>query len=246
MEGARSEERLQELLDCGYVGRIQEFARSVCAPVFLRTTEGKLTQGSMTLLTGATGFLGVTAGHVADAVVAEGLKTCQLGAGPLDPASLIDRSRTLDLATFRLSHEVVAESRHLAFKVRSWPLPPLATGDLVLVGGYPGAYRVDSQRQFAVAFVYFVGPVQSVSENNLGLALGIKTSLCAGEERVPENADLGGCSGGPVFRLTETADAGGLYARFELVGVIYEYSPTWELLLAHPLTSLSADGRLDG
>jgi hypothetical protein len=237
------EERLHEMRASGYLDNIHQFAESVCAPVFLRTRENKVVQGSMTLFAGKSGFLGVTAGHVADDVVGRNLKTRQLGGAPLPAGSLIHRSRSLDLATFRLSPEMVTASKHRAYEAQSWPLPHLKAGDMILAGGYPGSYRIETNGTFDVAFVSLISRVQQVSERNLGLALNIKDSMSASGAPLAEHADLGGCSGGPMFRLTETPVAEGMRVRYELVGIIYEYSPEFELLLCHPLTSLDAEGR---
>jgi hypothetical protein len=201
----------------------------------------------MTIVTGADGLgLGITAGHVADKIRSTKLAISQLGAGHFDPGSLIQRSRYLDLATFRLPRAAVVASGHKAFRVRSWPLPPLRVRDLVLFGGHPGSLRNELPDKYDVAFLWFATLAESVSETNIGFALNISASLSAGPERLPEDADLGGCSGGPVFRLTETPEYdGGLDVKFELVGTIYEYNPGFGILFAHGLTSLRGDGRFD-
>lgn len=237
-----TETKLRELNEAGYVAQVQAFAKSVCAPVFL-TRRDDMFQGSMTLTTGESGFLGVTAGHVADAMADSDCTFSQVGKTRLEPGSLIHRSKEWDLASFGLAPDTVAASGHLAYTVRAWPLPSLTAGDFVLAGGYPGKYRRHSSGEINVAFVWFAGRLQTVSDNNLGLSLEIGSSICTGDERVAEHEDLGGCSGGPVFRLTETRDSGGMRADFELAGIIYEYSPTWELLLAHPLAPMSGSGR---
>jgi hypothetical protein len=56
--------------------------------------------------------------------------------------------------------------------------------------------------------------------------------------RVPAHADLGGWSGGPVFRIVEQETV----TRLEIAGVIYEYTSGYEIVLAHPLSCIAADG----
>jgi len=240
------EQRLRDLQDCGYIGAVEGLAKSVCAPVFFRTLAGKVRQGSMTLLNSGQGFLGVTAGHVADAIAAEAgnLESCQVGGAVLDPTTLVARSLALDLASYRAEAEVVRASGHLAFPIRSWPLQAASDRDMVMFCGYPGYDRRESSGRYDVPFLWFAGLVQASPDSKLGFALNIKTSLCAGNDRIPDNADLGGCSGGPVFRLTEEAVGNGLRATFELVGVVSEYASAYELLIAHPVTDLNPDGGL--
>jgi len=236
---------LKALTEMGYIDALEGFMKKVCAPVYLSSTDGRLSQASITIVTGSGGFLGLTAKHVADAIEAPGLSVCQVGVGPLRPRTPVQRSTAMDLAAFRLSDDDVCRSGHLAFTVRSWPLPSLEVGDYVIAGGWPGMYRVESPGRYDVAFTWFFGRIGNVSDKNLGFSLNIAESLCAGEERIPAHADLGGCSGGPLFRLTETPDAGGIHAGFELVGLIYEYSAEWELLLANPLTGLTSNGHFE-
>lgn len=53
------------------------------------------------------------------------------------------------------------------------------------------------------------------------------------------NEDIGGLSGGPVFRLVSEP-----LERIELVGLIYEFHASFELVVIHHLSFVQADGRL--
>jgi hypothetical protein len=81
-------------------------------------------------------------------------------------------------------------------------------------------------------------PSVAASEQNVGMVLEISTSNSVSVNRIPANADLGGWSGGPVFRVVDS----GNIERLELAAIIYEYSETFEIALAHPLTDLAPDG----
>lgn len=70
------------------------------------------------------------------------------------------------------------------------------------------------------------------------MVLKIETSKSTSSKRIPSNADLGGWSGGPVFRVV---DSDGL-ERLEIAGIIYEYSASYEIVFAHPLLSFAEDG----
>lgn len=237
--------RLEVLKASGYIPTLEAWAKSACAPVFFRTASGNCSNGTMTFLDSGGTILGLTAGHVAREIVATcggrpGYR-CQVGATELQLSSLIAVHPTLDLACFRLSPELVAAARHNAVTVSVWPPQVIVERDLVLYGGYPGMYREEIEGRFDNAFVWFGALVDSASEHQGGTALRIGESMTAGEERVPANADLGGWSGGPVFRLTERESL----TRLELAGIIYEYDNNTEIVLAHNLRSLRRDGTFD-
>ena len=95
------------------------------------------------------------------------------------------------------------------------------------------------QREIEVSFLYFVGKVESSSPRHFGMSLKIANSYSHGYERVPPNTDLGGWSGGAVFRVVEDP----IVARLEIAGIIYEYSPTSEIVFAHAVSCLGNVGK---
>lgn len=240
------QEQLQKLQATGYIDQLEAWAKSCCAPVYYRDDKNVQHNGSMTFLNTGGALLGVTAGHVADSMrsFCDGSagRQCQVGNAAFDRSWQIERHETLDLATFAISDGFLAAAGHYAAGVHAWPPNPVQPRDLVLLCGYPGMYRKNQNALFEVAFVWFAGLVESVSARNVGMALRIATSLTAGSERVPENADLGGWSGGAAFRLVEEALTNGLRARLEPAGIIYEYMAGAEIVLAHPLTKIGPTG----
>ena len=107
-----------------------------------------------------------------------------------------------------------------------------------MYGGYPGIYREERGGEFDFTFAWFAGRVSSVSDRHVGMVLEIATAKSLSSSRIPPNADLGGWSGGPVFRMVDENNI----ERLELAAIIYEYSPTFEIAFAHPLSSLAEDG----
>ena len=109
-----------------------------------------------------------------------------------------------------------------------------------MFGGFPAIYRKsrdDGSVDFS--FAWFAGKVQSSSRKTIGIVLDIARSIVTSPlPRIPANADLGGWSGGPVFRIIDE----GRIERLELAAIIYEYSPINEITLAHPLLDLAKDG----
>lgn len=100
-----------------------------------------------------------------------------------------------------------------------------------MYGGYPAIYRKNIEGgNIEVKFAWFAGKVQSSSDKNVGMVLELRTSGSLSSTRIPPNAELGGMSGGPVFRIVD--DKG--IERLELAALGYEYSPENEIALAHP------------
>ena len=230
----------QALVD--YRNQMRGWAQGCCVPVFYRDDTFRLHNGSMTFVDTGTEILGITAGHVADDIIkyCDGSPGhgCQVGCADLAPDRLVARHPKLDLATFRLSAPFVTAGNGHSVTVPSWPPRAPRVGEQVLFCGYPGIYREEKDGQYATAFLYFGGLVESVSDRNFGMVLRIASAYDRGHERVPANADLGGWSGGAVFRVVENETL----ARLEFAGIIYEYSPVWGIVLAHPVSCVAPDG----
>ena len=214
-------------------------AKNLCAPVFWRKKDGRMTNGTVTFLQTPVEVLGVTNSHVANEALSnhdgQGL---QLGAARLDPSRLIAHHPTLDLATFHLSDVFLATSGHTASTLPVWPPVPPLEGEPVLFGGYPGAYRTLLPGAVDFSGTWFGAVVASVSENSVGMVLDLERSESFSPRRVPPHAELGGCSGGPVFRIV---DSNGI-EHLELAAIIYECSSDYEIMRAHTLKSLAEDG----
>jgi hypothetical protein len=227
-----------------YIGEIERWARRCTAPLFWRDKTGSLRNGSISFVSTDDAVLAVTAGHVADECLnAHSSGTdpkCQIGAAPFEPVPrLLRRHPTLDLAVFQMTEILVATARGAPATTRTWPPSPPEEGSLILLGGFPGAYREERVGEVEFGFVWFAGKVDSSSDRNVGMVLRLERSMPVGQERVPPDTDLGGWSGGPVFRVVETG-----IGYLELVGVIYEYCAGAEIVLAHPLTHVTASGEM--
>ena len=231
-----------------YLNQFQEWTKSYCAPVFFRDDSDRLRNGSMTFVNTGQEVLGITAGHVADIIkeFCDGSPGhgCQVGGAELDPGRLIARHPILDLATFRLSGTFVTTAGlHAAASVTHWPPLAPVDGEKLLFGGYPGIYRKENEaaREYDVAFVHFGVSASSVHEDYFAIGpLGIAEAFSLGgdRDRIPPQVDLGGLSGGGVFRVIES----GLIARPELLGIVYQGHQQFEVVFAHPLSSIMRDG----
>ena len=231
----------------------EAWAHSICAPIFWGDGKGNTRNGSMTFLRTEQQVLGITNAHVADAVAGcteEIGHQCQVGGAYLDPSWLIAKHPSMDLATFRLSDIVlsqtaimrdgsIGDSKHQAATVRTWPPALPSDRSPVMYGGYPGAHRTakpDGNLEFG--FFWFANQVQSISDTNVGMVINVDHSISVGSKTLPAGADLGGWSGGPVFRVVEENKI----ERLELAAIIYEYSSSTGIVFSHPLTDLKPDG----
>lgn len=151
-------------------------AKACCAPVFWRGEDRQLRNGTMTFLRTSSRVLGITNGHVADGIVNckdEPGKSCQIGGAELDPARLIARHPTKDLATFSLSDVFLAPvgENHHAATVTGWPPEPLSEGEVVLYGGYPGIFREERQGEYDFGFAWVASKVETASDQHAGMVL---------------------------------------------------------------------------
>jgi hypothetical protein len=224
-----------------FLGAYQTWAQRLCIPVFWRDATRQMHNGTITLVRTPSHVLGITNAHVADGLAdcTYELGTgCQIGGAHLDPSRLIARHPTMDLATFRLSDVILAPAGGDPATVSTWPPKPPTEGDVVMYGGYPAMYRQELSGNVDFMFACFAGKVASASDSHVGMVLEIERSESISPSRIPPNADLGGWSGGPVFRVV---DSNGI-ERLELAAIIYEYSAPSEIAFAHPLSSLAPDG----
>jgi hypothetical protein len=92
--------------------------------------------------------------------------------------------------------------------------------------------------EIQVDFVHFKVPVSDVSETEFVVSLDIANSASLSRERIDPGENLGGISGGGVFRVEES----GLITRLELLGIVHRGLTALEVYFAHPLSSMKADG----
>ena len=233
----------------GYLPALRAIAKGSCVPFWWHgpTATGGYRvfhNGTLCLVDTGERQIGVTADHVFAGYLSDKQTNpeivCQLGSTTCLPEKhLIDRSKTLDLATFDLSEVVAAASGGRFHAPGSWPASTIQERDVLLLGGYPGGLRKERQVTAELPFQWFAGAATSVSSSNVSLHLDLANRH---QPLVPSgaiNAELGGMSGGPVFRVIANP-----IERLALVGFIYEYQASFELLLARPAECVLPNGRL--
>jgi len=197
-----------------------------------------MTNGTITFLRTATTVLGLTNKHVADGLKDSNKRGWQLGNAQFDPGRLIAQHPQLDLATFQLSDVFLSTAGKDAATVTIWPPSRPAMDQPIALGGFPGMYRESHGLDVSFGFAWFAGKVSVEGDVTVGIVLNLNESIALTRERIPAHANLGGCSGGPVFRVVETNGI----ERLELAAIIDQCSSVSETVLARPLSLLADDG----
>ena len=187
-----------------------------------------LRNGSAFLIELGQGVLAITAAHVfreycenrrtAQAIV------CQIGNALFDPASrLIECNDDLDIATFRMSAEMVGQIDKpiVPADPPNWaPLNP-AEKEFAFFAGFPAQSRgmTPTGRMFAAVPYFAMPPITRVTDRQITCRFERDKMIdFSGSGLPPQGYDIGGVSGGPMLMPTLTDQ--GIVWRF--AGVIVE------------------------
>jgi hypothetical protein len=233
----------------GYLPALRRLARQSCVPFWWHGMNASnqyriLHNGTVCFVETGTRKIAVTANHVYSEYLrnkqANPDLVCQFGGTPFSPEGrLIDRSASLDVATFDVSDVAIGMSGGSFHSTPKWPTEEAKEGDVLLLGGYPGRLREEGEVTAELPFQWFIGAASSVSPFNVALHLDLANLHQPLSPLETLNRDLGGMSGGPVFRFVSSP-----IERLEVVGFIYEYQEGYELMLARPSNCLREDGTL--
>jgi hypothetical protein len=205
-------------------------------------------------------IIAVTAAHVyrlylKGKQMARGRIACQLGEFAFNPeARLIAVSDSIDIATFNLSVDELAQigKRPFAVATADWPPPhppPTRPGGAGLAAYFAG-FPEDSRlwiNSGAISFGLYIagGPVGTASDRQISMPFERQFWIdTLGLGFPPEGFDPGGISGGPMMMPLER-DGTWL---FHLAGVISEFPPTAlgvETVIAAPAHFIAADGSIN-
>jgi hypothetical protein len=241
-------EAFDRLERSGYLPVMRSLAMGLCAPFWWHGQDGDgryriLHNGTICFVNTGEKLIGVTAAHVYKEYLVDKARykvfECQFGGSTVDPERyLIDRSEQLDLATFDIPSVLVSAAGSSVHHPQQWPTESVREREVVLFGGYPGILREAKDVKAEFPFQSFVTAVISVSTDNIMLHLDLPDLHWPLHDGEKINPELGGQSGGPVFRVVEGAPIN----RLELVGFICEISPS--LVLARHASRVAQDGRI--
>lgn len=242
--GAAQWTHIQSLATSGYLPALQDLAKNLTAPYWWRNAElGILQGGTVCFVDTGTRVLGISAAHIHDEVATRRSQDasfhCQVGGHTFEPvARLVDIDRDLDVVTYAFSEVSVNAARANINTPTAWP-PPVTDGDTVLACGWPWELDTPGDTSHDFEFLHFIARVEKNTPDQLGIATFTSTSVPWGDRALPKGTNLGGMSGGPIFRLIEYP-----FSRLELVGIIHDYQPSYELIRARPLSVVRADGSI--
>lgn len=247
---ATEKERTDLAEASGYLPSYRSIVRDMCASFWWhgRDKNGNsriLQNGTVCFVDTGASLIAVTAAHVLETYIADKRQSpdivCQLGNITYDPENRkASINKHLDLATFEVSPVVVAAAGCSPSKPPSWPPGYVAEGDVLLCGGHPGAIRIEGKSTAGMPFQWFLATASS-SNDKIALCLALDECYVPLTRDSISNRELGGMSGGPVFKYIRPAPI----ERIELVGFIYEFQPSFGLLYARPANFISNLGQVN-
>lgn len=169
----------------------------------------------------------------------------QFGRTRFEPEErLIAESRELDLAILDVSALVDARNgieSASCIVPGTWPPGDLSSDDILALAGFPGIGRQHITPDYFRFHLLSVGTTEIASLGSTHLMTRIELEKCISSGVLPHvTEDLGGMSGGPVFVWRK-----GLLVTAELVGVMYEYQSSLDLMCVRRLNCIRPDGTLE-
>lgn len=247
---ANTRNSLDKMECSGYLPALRSIAKSACAPFWWHGLDKENNycihhNGTICFLQTPRRLIAVTARHVFDeyrkAKAEKPDICCQFGCTTIEPEDrLIAESEYLDLATFDVSEIVVAASECFPHTPLLWPTREVSTSDALLYGGYPGSLRAEHEAKADFPFQWFSWAPKSVTPENIKLYIDLENFHQPLHGASVPNIELGGMSGGPVFRVVPQP-----IERLELVGFIYESQSSLSLVYARPSHYITELGEFD-
>lgn len=242
-------EGIDRLERSGYLGVLRNWVRSHTCPFWWYNDNAPigtsiLHNGTITFVNTGDRVLGISANHVYEEYLKDKANTpttkCQFGSATVEPELyVVSRDDSLDVVTFELPIVLRTATGVAVHNAPRWPPKELQVSDLVILGGYPGHRRAERIGAADFDFVTMASRVSQCSENHVSIYLNMPHSYWPQGESLGEKPNLGGASGGPVFRLvSEPIEA------IEFAGMIYESSDEYELLFARHAFHVNSFGKV--
>lgn len=242
-------DRLDHHERVGYIPIYRQLAMSHTCPMYwydesLPIGQSVLHSGTVTIVNTRTETLVVSAEHVFRQYLLDKNENprlkCQMGGVTVEPEKyLVDTDQELDLATFVLPSVLLAATGAIAHNTQKWPPDPMMQAELAILGGYPGNRRSEREGFLDTDFVTFITRVSQASDSHMAFQLNLAESHWPAGERIGQHPDLGGMSGGPVFRMR----AGPIEA-IEFAGIIYQAHTEYEIVRARQVSHITDVGAL--
>lgn len=139
----------------------------------------------------------------------------------------------LDLAFVRIEDKETNCIASACWRPSSWPPSPVVDGEYVAFAGYPRRYvEYDEGGGLILNAIGGILRVDSASDRRLTSVLARSDLiLLKGPEIPPQGSELGGMSGGPLFRVKDSS--------IELVAIFIEDSQDFDAYFFAPLAGVS-------
>lgn len=236
--------------DNPFFDRMAKYPMQFCRPVFFGQSPhfsyaAALNSGTATFVKLEGRFLAVTCHHVLEAyrrarTAAE--TVFQIGEVLLDPEGyLVSEDRDRDLTVIELTRFVGCSSdltEAMFVQPIVWPPQAVSVTDILCLGGYPGVWR----EQMTLGHLRFhtfstgTGEILSVDGEKIVTTIQLQDSIIQNEHGRVQGS-LGGLSGGPVFAWRKTP-----LLVAELVGFIYEYQESFDLMFVRKASVMASNG----
>ena len=109
----------------------------------------------------------------------------------------------------------------------------------MIVGGWVSDLTQENSDSSTNSFLHVFARCDNYTEQKIGVAIYPSTSVAWGDSALAAGTELGGLSGGPVFVVREEP-----LTEVYQVGVVFEYQPTYEIILARPLSLVGSEGEI--
>jgi hypothetical protein len=151
----------------------------------------------------------------------------------LDRVAFFDE--VIDLAFMVLTKEESDAISSICWIPEAWPPTSPAEGEFVAFAGFPRRYREDNgPGLILLGAIGGILRVESVSDRRLTSVLNRDDLvLTKGHEIAPRGSEIGGLSGGPVFRIVN--------GKIELAAVFKEDSVLYDAYFFAPMASVTLD-----
>jgi hypothetical protein len=212
-----------------------------------------INNATVTLVKGKNDYFAITCFHLLDGYIKKLQENPNLsfyiGKKKMNPIkNIIDKNERLDLITFKVNEDVLFKNNDEGissyfYTPLNWPPENVSKSDFVHLGGFPGKIReLRSPELIVNGFTVSGSPVSSVSDDYFYCKFERENWIKSINRESFDTRyfkELGGMSGGPVF-----VQRGSPINYFELVGIIKEFSPEYDLLYIRSIKFINNDGKI--
>jgi hypothetical protein len=115
----------------------------------------------------------------------------------------------------------------------------MRAGDNYVLGGFPSILRTARKTDLDLNFLTFQYRIDNASSNHVSLHLASEDWYFPGGGKLDPQPDLGGMSGGPIFRRLSSR-----LIDLELGAILYQAQTSFELIRGRQASLIDAHGQI--